>query len=264
MRDSCNAFQKAQILKPYVKKCPEVETPLIRPLSGHGVKVCEPCRKKNRSEQRQRENAQKRARRAKLKRDRMTAGIGAGNVVWTTPNAWRPSVVDAQILALHSPQPRRLNTFKIATTMQAIEYGLDGSTGMATMTQNLVDVSQHDREVYSQSRQAFAATTSCTLPSKGKDDDTFANDVADDAILDHQLGSELQNLPTTLLDNSVCQERNGKDVGLGITLANYPKWYTEHTKICSFNKCSFQMEFKEWSTAFEDGDDPDYAQDLCR
>lgn len=93
MREPCDAFKEAQDIEAHLETCPGREIKVIRAPSGHGGRVCETCRKTNRDEQRKRENAQKRARRAKIKREKMTAGIGAGNVVWVPPKTCLPSVV---------------------------------------------------------------------------------------------------------------------------------------------------------------------------
>ncbi|CAD6587920.1 MAG: hypothetical protein ASARMPREDX12_003052 [Alectoria sarmentosa] len=262
MREPCEAFLKAQAIKIYLNECPGVEIPIIRALSGHGGKVCEPCSKKNRNERRIRENAQKRARRTKLKRDKMTAGIGAGNVVWTAPNAWTASVVDAQIVALHSPQPRRLNTFKVKSVTQSLQYGLNSSISTATMAQNHVNVSQDERGVYSQSQQLFAATMSNVLQPQENGLDRIAIEMQDDLNLHHQHNSKPQDLPTTTLDVPIYPKQQSQQVGLGITIPEDAKWGQSHGEICSFNEWSFRMELQKWSTVFEDNDDPDDAKEL--
>lgn len=267
MRESCKEFQKARSIKPHLQKCPGNEIPVIRPLSGHGGKVCSRCSKKNKNEQRKRENAQKRARRAKLKRDKMTAGIGPGNVVWSAPNTWTASVVDAQTLALHSPPPRRRNTFSVRSMTQARQYGLNGSISTATMAQNHVNVSQDERRVYTQSHHLFAAKTSNHLQAPENVQDKTATEMHDITSLHHRYKRESPDLPSPMLDTPLYQKQQQQQrqpVGLGISIANDDdaKQGQSHTEMCYSNEWSFLMELKEWSTVFEEGDDPDDGQEL--
>ncbi len=256
MREPCLAFRKAQVINSHLDSCPADEIQVIRPLSGHGGKVCEACRTKNRKEQRKRENAQKRARRAKLKRNKMTAGIGAGNVVWTAPKIWSPNVVDAQTLALHSPPTQRINTLKVRSTTQALQYALSGSLSTATMTQNHVDVSHHEHGIYSRSHQLFAATTSNILHPQEKGHDTIVTELRDDTQIHHHYESEPQDLSATLLDGPLYEDQKHQPVGLGISMPNDAKWGQYHPETCSFNEWSFRMELNEWSTVFDDDDHP--------
>ncbi|KAF6232313.1 hypothetical protein HO173_009418 [Letharia columbiana] len=262
MREPCEAFQKARTIKRHLKSCPGDEIPVIRPLSGHGVKVCGTCSKKNRNEQRKRENAQKRARRAKLKRNKMTAGIGAGNVVWAPPNTWPSIVVDSQTLALHSPQPKPLNDFNVRSMTQALQHGLNGSISTAMMSHNHVSVSQHERGVYSQSHQVLAATMSNALQLQEDGHDRIATEMRDDVTLHHQYKFESPDLPTTMLDVPVYQEQQCQHVGPGITMADDAKWEQSRTETCTFSEWSFRMELNEWSTVFDDNDDPDGGKEL--
>ena len=167
MRETCTAFLEAQATAPHLKKCPESEVQLIRRLGGHGGRSCEPCKKQNRNEQRKRENAKKRERRAKRKRDRMTAGIGAGNVTWTAPNTWTPSVVVAPILASYPPHPQRLNSSKENSMTQALQYGVSGS------------ISQDEHGVYFQSCQGFATTMSDAVQPAQNGSDMLATEILD-------------------------------------------------------------------------------------
>ena len=295
MREPCKAYQAEQILKPHLENCPCYEVQAIRPPSGHGVKVCGRCRKKNREDQRQRENAQKRARRAKLKRQKMTAGIGAGNVVWTTPKTWKPSVMDARLIAPLSPQPQRprlWNILKIMSTTRALEYALHGCTSTATTTQDHLDMSHHESGVYSQSCQTFAKTTTTTTMSNilrplGNCDDRMVTEMHDDTSLRCQYQTEPQATATKGLDDPpyqspegqpvglgikmdidteppdepVFQERKHDQVGLGITIKKDPEW--NHTEAYSFDECNFQTELNKWSTVFDDSDeDDDDAHDV--
>lgn len=255
MRESCEAFRQAQIIKPYLKKCPDNEVQIIRPPSGHGGKVCEPCSSTNRIEQRKRESAQKRARRAKLKRHKMTAGIGAGNVVWTAPTTWRASVVDGPTLALHSPQPRRLNTFNVRLMAQAHQYELNGSISTATTAQNYVNVSQQERGVYSPSSQLFTATTSRVLQPQENGHDRVATEMRDETNLYHQYKTKTQGLPTATLDTPVYQEQQRQPVGLGISIADDVKWGQDPPETCSLNQWSFRKELEQWSIIFEEDND---------
>ena len=260
MRESCEAFQKAQAINPLLKECPVDEVQLIRSRSGHGGKVCLDCSSKNRDEQRKRENAQKRARRAKLKRDKMTAGIGAGNVVWTPPSTCAASVVDAQTVALHSPQPKRLNTSKVRSITQAYQCGLDGSS--ATMAPNNVNAPQQGRGIYSRSRQLFTATSSHVPQSQGDDRDRVAIEMRDETKLHHPYRSDPQDVTTTKLDIPLYQEEQREEVGLGITMTNDTKCGQSHTETCSFSEWSFRMELNQWCTVFEDNDDSEDAKQL--
>ena len=292
MREPCKAFQAEQMLKPHLEDCPGIEIQAIRPPSGHGVKVCGRCRKKNREEQRERENAQKRARRAKLKRQKMTAGIGAGNVVWTGPKTWKPSVMDARFVAPLSPQPQRprlWNILKVMSTTQALQYALHGCISTATMTQDHVDVSHHEGDVYSQSCQTFATTTSNLLRPQGSCDDVMVTETHDDTRLHRQDESEPQAVTTKALDRPLYQERKSKPVGLGIkmeidaespnepiyqeqkhepvglgiTLSKDPEWDQKHTEAYPLDECSFRAELNKWSTVFDDSDeDDDDAHDV--
>ena len=292
MREPCKAFQAEQVLKPHLENCPGNEIQAIRPLSGHGVKVCGRCRKKNREEQRQRENAQKRARRAKLKRQKMTAGIGAGNVVWTAPKTWKPSVMDARLVAPLSPQPQRprlWNILKVMSTTQALQYALHGCISTATMTQDHVDISHHEGGVYSESCQTFATTTSNILPPQGNCDDMVVTEMHNDTSLRYQYESEPQAVATKALDEPLYQEHKGQpvglgikmnidaespnesvyqeqehdQVGLGITMNKDPEWYQKHTEAYPFDECSFRTELNKWSTVFDDSnEDDDDAHDV--
>ena len=257
MREACEAFQKVQAIKTHLKKCPVRETPVIRSQSGHGGKVCERCSKKNRNEQRQRENAQKRARRAKLKRDKMTAGIGAGNVVWTPPSSWTASVVDAQIVALHSPQPKRLNTSKERSITQAYHLGLDGSSAM--MAPNHLNALQQGCEIYSQSRQLFTATLSNVLQSPEDTCDKIATEIRDEPKLHDPYRSGPQDVTTTKLDIPLYQEEQREEVDLGIALNNDSKCVQSHTEKCSFSEFTFSVELNQWCTVFGENDDSNLA-----
>ena len=232
MREPCKAFEKAQIIMPYLKKCPVDEIQVLRSPAGHGGRVCEGCRKNNRNEQRKRENAQKRARRAKLKKERMSSGIGNGNVVWTPPQMWTPSVVDEQTLALHSPQPQRL--FKVRSTTQALQYALNGGISTATMTEKHVDVSQHERGIYSKSRHA-------TISNAPQPQGYAVTKMHDDTDL-HQCLIEPQCLLTTPLDEPLYRGQKQQPVGLGITIASNAKWDQRITESYSVNEWSCRME----------------------
>ena len=286
MREPCKAFQAEQVLNPYLEDCPANEIQAIRPHSGHGAKVCGRCRKKNREEQRQRENAQKRARRAKLKQQKMTAGIGAGNVVWTAPKQQKPSMMDACLVTPLSPQPQRprlWNILKVMSTTQALQYALHGCISTATVTQNHVDISHHEGEVYSQSCQTFATTTSNILRPQGTCDDMMVADMHDDTSLHYQYESEPQAVGTKALDAPPYQEQKGQPVGLGIKLdidaesrsepvyqeQKYeqvglgiimnkdPGWDQKDTEAYPFDECSFRTELNKWSIVFDDSDEND-------
>ena len=257
MREACEAFQKVQAIKTHLKKCPVGETPVIRSQSGHGGKVCERCSKKNHNEQRQRENAQKRARRAKLKRDKMTAGIGAGNVVWTPPSNWTAGVVDAQIVALHSPQPKRLNTSKMRLITQAYHFGLDGSSAM--MTPNHLNALQQGCGIYSESRQQFTATLSNVPQSQEGECDKIATEMRNEPKLHDPYRSGPQDVTTTKLDIPLYQEEQREEVDLGIALNNDSKCVQSHTEKFSFSDFRLRMELNQWCTVFGDNDDSNMA-----
>ena len=286
MREPCKAFLAEQVLNPHLENCPSNEIQAIRPPSGHGVKVCGRCRKRNHEEQRQRENAQKRARRAKLKRQKMTAGIGAGNVVWTAPKICKPSVMDARLVAPLSPQPQRprlWSMLKVMSTTQALQYALHGCISTATITQDHVNISHHEGGVYSQSCQTFATTTSNILRPQGSCDDVMVTEMHDDTSLHYQYESEPQAVATRALDEPpyqkhkgppvglgikmdidaespnepVYQEQKHEQVGLGITMNKDPEWNQKHTEACSSDECSFQRELNKWSTVFDDSDGDD-------
>ena len=261
MREPCKTFQKMQTIEPHLVECPGDEIQVMRPLSGHGAKVCGLCRRRNRNEQRERENAQKRARRAQLKKDKMTAGIGAGNVVWTTPKTWTPSVVDTPTLTLHSPQARRFNIFKVRTTTQALQYALNGTTHMATRTEDHVGVSQDEHGVYSQPRQTFATTKSNLIASNGSCDDLMVTKMYDKTSLHHQFKNESQDLLTELVDGPAHRGEKHQPVGLGITMAKDTEWSKSHTETCSLNERDFRTELTKWCTVFDE-DDHDNAKEL--
>ena len=291
MREPCKTFQAEQILKPHLEDCPGNEIQAIRPPSGHGVKVCTRCRTKNREEQRQRENAQKRARRAKLKRQKMTAGIGAGNVVWTTPKTWKPSVMDARLVAPLSPQPQRprlWDILKIVSTTRALQYPLHGCVSTAKMTQDDVDISHHEGGAYSQSCQTFAtAATSHILRPQGNCDGMMVSEMHDDTSPRYQYESEPQAAATKALDEPPSQEHKGQpvglgiqmdidaespnepvyqeqehdEVGLGITMNMRPEWDQKNTEAYSFDECNFRTELNKWSTVFDDSDEDDDDDD---
>ena len=253
MREPCKTFQKMQIIEPHLVECPGNEIQVMRPLSGHGSKVCGLCRSKNRHQQRGRENAQKRARRAQLKKDKMTAGIGAGNVVWTAPKTWTPSVVDTPTLTLHSPQARRFNIFKVRSTTQALQYALNGNVSTTTMTQDHVDVSQTEHGVYSHSHQTVATTKSDLVQSKGGCHD-MVTEVPQESSLHNQVKSESQDLPTKSVDGRVQQGQKHQPVGLGITMTNDTEWSKSHTESRSFNERDFRTELTKWCTVFDEED----------
>ena len=167
----------------------------------------------------------------------MTAGIGAGNVVWAAPSIWTPSIIDAQTVALHSPQPRRLNTFNVKSTTQAIEYGLDGGIGMATVALDHVNVSQDECGVYSQSRQVFATTMSKAQPLQGKRYDMIMTEVHNDTNIIRQYQNEWLEFSAMMPCVPLYEEQKGEAVGLGITLPN------DATLL------------KELSTLYDDNDD---------
>ena len=279
MRESCEAFRKAQALNPSLQRCLGVEVQTIRPPSGHGAKVCEPCGKRNRNEQRMRENAQKRARRAKLKKNKMTAGIGAGNVVWSPPNTWTPSNMDAQNLALHSPQaqrkgrPRGPHVLSVRSMTQAQrQYGLNGSVSTAMMAQRHVNLCQHERDAHLESRQLFAATMSNVLHPPENGHDRIITDIHHDADLHHHYNKTGPKylptpepdipLPTPKLDVPLYQEQQHQPIGLGVTIPNDAKQEQSHTETCVFKEWSFRMELNEWSTVFDDDDGPDDTKEL--
>ena len=289
MREPCKAFRAEQNLFPHLEDCPDSEIQVIRPSSGHGAKVCGRCRKRNREEQRQRENAQKRARRAKLKQQKMTAGIGAGNVVWTAPKTWKPSVMNADLMAPLSPQPKRSrlwNILEVMSTTQALQYALYGCISTSTMTQDHVDITHHKGGVYSQSCQTFATTTSNILWPRENCDDTMVTEMHDDTSIRYQYESELQAAATKALDaldeplyqkhegqqvglgikmeidaespnKPVYQEQKDEQVGLGITINQDPEWNQKHTETYPFDECNFPTELKKWSTVFDDSDEDD-------
>lgn len=273
MREPCETFQEARGIDPRLKTCPRGDIEVIRPRSGHGSKVCERCKGRNRDEQRTRENSRKRERRAKLKRDKMTAGIGSGNVVWTGPEFWTPSVIDAQTLALHSPQPRRFNTLKVRSMTQALHYGpKHRSINTAKVEQTHIDVSHHDCEVYSQPpRQVFTATMSDILLSQENSPDMNPIETRDNTNLCHGYEHGPQNIPspptTAASDGPACQPQKSQPVGLGITVPDDTKQGQSHTETCSFNEWSFRMELHQWSSVFEEeeeeeDDGVDYAKEL--
>ena len=249
MREPCKTFEKASIIMPCLKTCPGGEIQVLRSPSGHGGRVCEACRKMNRNEQRKRENAQKRARRARLKKEKMNSGIGNGNVLWTPPEAWAPSVVDAHVLALHSPQPQRL--FKVRSTTQALQYALNGSISTATMNEKSVDVLQHEGEINSKSRHA-------TISNASDPQDDAVTEVRGDKNL-HQCLTEPQRLPITPLDEPLYQGQKHQAVGLGISKANDARWDQRMMESYSINEWGFRMELNKWSTIFEDDDLDGYA-----
>ena len=255
MREPCEAFHKEKAINIHLKECPGKEIKLMRASSGHGGKVCGSCNKKNRDEQRKRENAQKRARRAKLKRDKMTAGIGAGNVVWTPPNTWAHGVVDAQTVALHSPQPQRLNTSKVLSTTQ---YGLNGSVSTATLAKTHTKAPQKERRVYSRSCHLFAATVSNALQPQENGHVNVTPELCDDTELHHQHRSGPQYVSTAKLDVPWYQEEQRDQIGLGITIPKDAKSGESNAETCSF----FRMELNEWSTVFEDSDVSDDSKEL--
>lgn len=265
MREPCKAFQKALVIDPHLIECPGDEIQVFRPPSGHGAKVCGSCKKTNREAQRDRENAQKRARRAKLKREKMTAGIGAGNVLWTAPNTWIPNMMDAQILPLYSPQPRRprgCNILTVRSTTHALQYALDGSISMATTTQDNIDVTHEEHEVYSQSCTTSAATKSKDPHPQEYSQATLAIDMRENTNLQHKYESEPQYGPTKLLDEPFCQAEKCQPVGLGITMANDAELGPNHTETCSFDEWSFRMELNQWSTVFDEDDDDGITKEL--
>lgn len=265
MREPCKAFQKALAINPHLVECPGDEIQVIRPPSGHGAKVCGSCKKTNREAQRDRENAQKRARRAKLKREKMTAGIGAGNVLWTASNTWIPNIMDAQILPLYSPQPRRprgCNILKVRSMTHALQYALNDNISMTTITQDNIDVSHQEHEVYSHSCPTSAATTSNDPHSQEYFHATLATEKREDIDLQHLYESGPQVGPTTGLDKPFLQAEKCQPVGLGITMANDAELGLNPTEACPFNEWSFRMELNQWSTVFDEDDDDGVAKEL--
>ena len=259
MRDSCEIFREAQMNEPRLEKCPDKEIEIIRPSSGHGGKVCESCSRKNKNRQREQENARKRARRAKLKRDKMTAGIGAGNVVWTAPKSWGNTVVDAPTLALHSPTPRRLHMTFMA---QARQHGLDGRISTSTMAQNHTKISQQQGGVYSHSRQSYRSTTYHVQQPQEHGQAKIAKEILGSTNLCQESESKPQSLPTPTPtpDGPACQEIKRERVGLGITLTNDDKWGHSHgEKYCSSDwELEFRDELKKWSTVWDPDDDEEH------
>lgn len=259
MKETCEAFRKARATEPDLETCPVEEIKAPRPKSGHGSRVCTTCKKRNKEEQRKRENAQKRARRAKIKKDKKTAGIGSGNVVWTPPpTPWTPSVVDAHTLALHSPparrKNRRLNTFSRRSVAQQLQYGPRGNnttttTNTAPVVQNHLNAAQLKRDVYAQSRQVFETTMVHRLQSLENGHDRAMRDVQ------HLYRREPQYLPT--IEPYALVRKEDQAIGLGITMANEASWEQTHThtETCSVREWKFRMELNEWSTVFDDDDE---------
>lgn len=265
MREPCKAFQKALAINPHLIECPGDEIQVIRPPSGHGAKVCGSCKKTNRETQRDRENVQKRARRAKLKREKMTAGIGAGNVLWTAPIHWIPNIMDAQISPLYSPQPRRplgCNILKVRSTTHALQYALNGSISMATMMQDNIDVSHQEHEVYAQSYPTSAATTSHDPHSQEYSHATLTTEMRENIDLQHLYECEPQVGSTKQLDEPFSPAEKCQPVGLGITMANDAELGPNHTEACSFNEWSFRMDLNQWSTVFDEDDDDGVAKEF--
>lgn len=265
MRELCKEFQKALFINPCLVECPGGEIQVIRPPSGHGAKVCGSCKKTNREAQRDRENAQKRARRAKLKREKMTAGMGAGNVLWTAPNTWIPNIMDTQILPLYSPQPRRpggCDILKVRSTTHALQYALNGSISMATMTQDHINVSHQEHEVYSRSCPTSAATSFNDPHPQEYSQATLPTEMCEKINLRHLYEIEPQNGPTKQLDEPFSQAEKCQPVGLGITVANDAELGPNHTEACSFNEWGFRMELNQWSTVFDEDDDDGIAKEL--
>ena len=257
MRESCEVFREAQMNEPHLEKCPNKEIEIIRPSSGHGGKVCESCGRKNRNRQREQENARKRARRAKLKRDKMTAGIGAGNVVWTAPNTWGNGVVDAPTLAVQSPTPRRLHMRFMA---QAHQHGLDGRISTSTMAQNHTKISQQQGDVYSHSRQSYRSTTYHVQQPQEHGQAKLAKEILGSTNLCQGSERKSQSLPTPSPDGPACQETKCKPVGLGITLSDDAKWGQSHgDKYCSSDwEREFRDELMKWSTVWDPDDDEEH------
>ena len=254
MRESCETFREAQMNEPQLEKCPDNEIETIRPSSGHGGKVCEVCSRKNRNRQREQENARKRARRAKLKKDKMTAGIGAGNVVWTAPNTWGDSVVDAPTLAVHSPTPRRLHMRFMA---QARQHGLDGRISTSTMAQDHTKISHQKGGVYSHASQCYRSTTYHVQQPQERCQTKTANETIGSTNLCQESESKPQDLPTPTRDAPACQETQCKPIGLGISLADDAKWGQSHgDRYCSSDwEREFRDELMKWSTLWDPDDD---------
>ncbi|KAM0794328.1 hypothetical protein BDR22DRAFT_711067 [Usnea florida] len=254
MRESCETFREAQMSAPYLEKCPDKEIEIIRPASGHGGKVCESCSRKNRNRQREQENARKRARRAKLKRDKMTAGIGAGNVVWTAPNIWGNSVVDAPTLAVHSPTPRRLHMKFMA---QASQHGLNGRISTSTMAQNHTKISQEQGCVYSHSGQSYRSTTYHVQQQQEHGQFKNAEETLGSTNLCQESENKLQSLPTPAPDGPACHETKHEPVGLGITLTDDAKWGQSHGE--KYSSSDWEREFRDelmkWSTVWDPDDE---------
>ena len=257
MRESCEIFLEAQMDEPLLTKCPNKEIEIIRPSSGHGGKVCESCTRKNRNRQREQENARKRARRAKLKRDKMTAGIGAGNVVWTAPHTLGTRVFDEPTLALHSPTPRRLHMRFMA---QARQHGLDGRINTSTMAQNHTKISQQQGAVYSHSRQSYRSTTYHAQQTQEHGQAKIGKETLGSINLCQEFESRPQGLPTPALDALAYQDIKREPVGLGITLTDDAKWgQSNGDNYCSGDwECEFRDELKKWSTVWDPDDDEEH------
>lgn len=147
--------------------------------------------------------------------------------------------------------------------IQARQYGLNGSISTATIAQNHVNVSQDERGVYS--RQRFATTRSEVLQLQGNVHDKTATEEGDNTNLHHQYKSELPpDFTPPMLDTPLYQKQQERQpVGLGISIANDDaKQSRSHTETCYSNEWAFLTELKEWSTVFEDGDDPDDTEEL--
>ena len=257
MRESCKLLREAQMNEPLLEKCPDKEIEIIRSSSGHGGKVCESCTRKNRNRQREQENARKRARRAKLKRDKMTAGIGAGNVVWTAPNTLGSRVFDEPTLALHSPTPRRLHMRFMA---QARQHGLDGRINTSAMAQNHTKISQQQGGVYSHCRQSYRSTSYHAQQTQEHGQAKIEKETLGTINLCQEPESKPHGLPTPTLDAPADQEIKREPVGLGITLTDDAKWGQRYgDNYCSSDwECEFRTELMKWSTVWDPDDDEEH------
>lgn len=84
--------------------------------------------------------------------------------------------------------------------------------------------------------------------------------IANDDINSHQqCKHEAQHLQTVSSDILCHPQPKHQRLGLGIAFGNEAKWEQSYTETCSV---SLRMELREWSTIFEDDDDPEDSKEI--
>ena len=203
-------------------------------------------------------------------------------MVWTPPHTRTPDFVDAQTLALHSPQapqrktrPRGPNILSVRSMTQAHrQYEVNSGINTATMAQSHVNISQLEREAYLESRQLLTPMTPSALQPQEHGYDEIKTEFRNDSQLHRQHNIIVpQYLPTPKLDGHLPktvpdvslppppsatnldvplyqEQQHFSPIGLGIKFQKDTKQEQTNTQTSFFDEWRFRMELTEWRCVF--------------